>query len=81
MPKQAHMADLQARAAAANLLAELNGKPATQTFKVELMCIIDSGNRGMLLTRTATGGTMLPPTALGHWAERLFERWYLRQYR
>ena len=81
MPKQAHMADLQARAAAANLLAELNGKPATQTFKVELMCIVDSGNRGMRVTRTATGGTMLPPTALGHWAKRLFEWWYLRQYR
>jgi sulfide:quinone oxidoreductase len=81
MPKQAHMADLQAKAAAANLLAELNGHPATQTFKVELMCIVDSGNQGMLVTRTATGGTMLPPITLGHWAKRFFEWWYLRQYR
>ncbi|MGL6203913.1 MAG: NAD(P)/FAD-dependent oxidoreductase, partial [Giesbergeria sp.] len=42
MPKQAHMADLQAQAAAANLLAALAGRPATARFKVELACIIDS---------------------------------------
>ena len=36
MPKQAHMADLQAATAAANLLAELSGKPVSETFKVLL---------------------------------------------
>jgi sulfide:quinone oxidoreductase len=42
MPKQAHMADLQAATAAENLAAELAGRPADKTFKVELMCIVDS---------------------------------------
>ena len=32
MPKQAHMADLQAQVAAANLLSELSGRPADETF-------------------------------------------------
>ncbi len=40
MPKQAHMADLQASAAAENLLVGLRGQKQTETFKVELICII-----------------------------------------
>ena len=52
MPKQAHMADLQAAAAAENLLGELAGRAPPQTFKVELMCIVDSLDAGMLVRRT-----------------------------
>lgn len=37
MPKQAHMADLQARAAARNLAAEFAGREPRETFKVELI--------------------------------------------
>ncbi len=81
MPKQAHMADLQAEAAAKNLLAELNGQSADATFKVELMCIIDSNNKGMMISRTESSNTMLPQTILFHWTKRLFEWWYLRKYR
>ncbi len=81
MPKQAHMADLQAKAAAANLLNELNGAEAGETFKVELMCIVDSVNSGMLVARTPTRSIVLPSSRLWHWAKRLFEWWYLRQIR
>ncbi len=81
MPKQAHMADLQATAAAANIVASLNGGSATHTFKIELMCIVDSINSGMLVTRTENGGRVLPPLRLAHWAKRFFEWWYLRQLR
>lgn len=81
MPKQAHMADLQAKAAAANLLNELNGADAGETFKVELMCIVDSVNSGMLVARTPTRSIVLPSSRLWHWAKRLFEWWYLRQIR
>lgn len=81
MPKQAHMADLQAEAAAKNLLAELNGQSADATFKVELICIVDSNNKGMMISRTENSNTMLPQTILLHWTKRLFEWWYLRQYR
>jgi len=81
MPKQAHMADLQAEAAAKNLLAELNGQSADATFKVELMCIVDSNNKGMMISRTETSNIMLPQTILFHWTKQLFEWWYLRKYR
>jgi sulfide:quinone oxidoreductase len=81
MPKQAHMADLQAKAAAANLLAELAGGEATATFKVELMCIVDSLDRGMFVARTLQRSVVLPPLRIAHWAKRLFEWWFLRQFR
>ncbi|HRZ23089.1 MAG TPA: FAD-dependent oxidoreductase [Candidatus Contendobacter sp.] len=81
MPKQAHMADLQARAAAANLLAELDGKTPTATFKTELICIVDMLDRGMLVWRTPERLITLPPTWFGHQAKRFYEWWYLRQYR
>ena len=81
MPKQAHMADLQARAAAVNLLADLAGRPSAETFKVELVCIVDALDDGTLIWRSPTRNLLLPPTRLMHWAKRGFERRYLRQYR
>lgn len=81
LPKQAHMADLQAEAAAANLLDEFNGKQPQATYKSELMCIVDTRTKGILVTRTEKKGLVLPKSAFFHWAKRLFEWHYLRQYR
>jgi sulfide:quinone oxidoreductase len=81
MPKQAHMADLQAEAAAANLVAELEGRTPGKTFKVELVCIVDSQNTGMLVARTEKQNLVMPQMRIFHWLKRLFEWWYLRQYR
>lgn len=81
MPKQAHMADLQAEAAAVNLVAELNGQTPSKTFKVELICIIDSQTTGSLVARTEKRNIVLPDMRIFHWLKRLFEWWYLRQYR
>jgi sulfide:quinone oxidoreductase len=81
MPKQAHMADLQAAAAAKNLLAEFNGESPSETFKVELLCIVDSQTSGMLVARTEKKNIVMPNMTLFHWLKRFFEWWYLRQYR
>ncbi len=81
MPKQAHMADLQAAAAAQNALDALDNKPASHTFKIELMCIVDSNNKGMYVSRTMKRGIILPNCRLMHYAKQLFGWWYLRQYR
>lgn len=80
MPKQAHMADLQAAAAAKNVLDVLDEKSVSHTFKIELMCIIDSNNKGMYVSRTLKGGLMLPNCRLMHFAKKVFGWWYLRQY-
>jgi sulfide:quinone oxidoreductase len=81
MPKQAHMAELQAAAAAANLLGDLKGGPGQATFKVELICIVDAIDHGTLVWRTPQRNVLLPSMRLFHWAKRGFEWNYLRQYR
>jgi sulfide:quinone oxidoreductase len=81
MPKQAHMADLQAAAAAQNVLAGLRGKTPNATFKVELICIIDAIDHGTLVFRNASRQIILPPSRLFHWVKRWFEGVYLRKYR
>ncbi|WP_293647993.1 NAD(P)/FAD-dependent oxidoreductase [Thiolapillus sp.] len=81
MPKQAHMADLQAEAAAANLVGELNGDQPSATFKAELVCIIDSYDTGMMVYRTDKRNLVTPAFSGFHWAKRLFEWHYLREYR
>lgn len=81
MPKQAHMADLQAEAAVQNLLAEFSGQPPEHCFKVELLCIVDSNTKGMLVLRTPARTLFLPQCRIFHWLKRGFELWYLRPYR
>ncbi|MEF8724353.1 MAG: FAD/NAD(P)-binding oxidoreductase [Candidatus Accumulibacter delftensis] len=81
MPKQAHMADLQAAAAAENVLAGLRGQTPSATFKVELICIIDAIDHGTLVFRNPRRQIILPSSRLFHWAKRFFEGVYLRKYR
>ena len=81
LPKQAHMADLQAAAAAKNLIAELNGQEPTETFRTELLCVIDDLKTGMLVARTPKRNIILPPMRAMHWSKGFFEKWYLRKYR
>ena len=80
MPKQAHMADLQAEAAAANLAAELRGGTPEKTFRVELVCIVDSYDTGMLVARRGNLNVVTPSSPVFHWAKRGFERVYLRRF-
>ncbi|WP_410474269.1 NAD(P)/FAD-dependent oxidoreductase [Guyparkeria sp. TX1] len=80
-PKQAHMADLQAVAAAENLVAELDGQPADRTFKWELVCVMDMLDRATLVFRNEKRQFVTPPCRLLHWAKRFFEWWYLRDLR
>ncbi len=73
------MADLQAEAAAKNVLEVLALKKARHTFKTELICIIDSLNNGSLVYRGAKRGFMMKMPPL-HWVKLWFERLYLRPY-
>ncbi|MBI1218817.1 MAG: NAD(P)/FAD-dependent oxidoreductase [Rhodobacteraceae bacterium] len=81
MPKQAHQADLQAKAAAANIAAVLKGKAPVVAFKPELVCILDTLNSGMLVFRNARFNLVLPAFKPFHWLKRTFEHHYLRAYR
>jgi sulfide:quinone oxidoreductase len=81
LPKQAHMADLQAKAAVANLVAEIKGEQPVETFRSELLCIVDTNDRGILVARNEKHNLVLPSMRMFHWMKRGFEWWYLRHYR
>ncbi len=81
MPKQAHQADLHARAVAANLAAELRGDEASVRFKPELICIVDTLESGMLVYRSPRANLALPGLRPLHWVKRAFERHYLGSIR
>lgn len=78
-PKQAHMADLQAEAAAKNMLEVLSLKPPQHTFKTELICIVDTLTNGSLVYRDPKRGLMMKMPPL-HWLKVAFEKIYLRAY-
>ena len=80
MPKQAHMADLQAVAAAKNIALNLAGQPAAEKFRVELLCIIDTLDKGMLVYRGEKRSLALPSMRSLHWAKSYFEKAYLRHF-
>ena len=81
LPKQAHQADLQAKAAAANITDALAGKTPSTPFTAELICIMDSLDKGMLVFRRGRINLTLPALRPLHWLKRAFERHYLRAYR
>ena len=80
-PKQAHMADLQASAAAVNLLEAFQGRPPVKTFRWELICIVDTYNKGVLVFRNEQRCLVMPSSRLVHWSKRFFEGHYLRAFR
>jgi sulfide:quinone oxidoreductase len=80
LPKQAHMADLQATAAVTNLLDELADKTPTKPFTIELVCIMDMFNKAILVWRSEKRNFMIPCRLL-HRAKIFFEWWYLRDFR
>jgi sulfide:quinone oxidoreductase len=81
LAKQAHQADLQAAAVAENVAATLGGRPARTAFKPELICIIDTLDKGTLVYRSPKRSFMLPSSIVFHWLKRAFESYYLKAYR
>ena len=81
LAKQAHQADLQAEAVAANIADLAEGRTATHRFKPELICIIDTLEKGTVVYRSEKRSFVTPSSKLFHWLKRAFEHHYLRAYR
>lgn len=81
MPKQAHQADLQAIAAAKNIASVLKGQAPAENFKPELICIVDTLDKGILIYRSERRNILLPGSRVFHWMKRAFENHYLRAFR
>ncbi len=81
MAKQAHQADLQAVAVAKNITADIKGTGTLSPFTVELACIIDSLDSGMLVYRRGKRKLVLPRFKVLHWAKKHFEKMYTNKLR
>lgn len=81
LPKQAHQADLQAQAVAANIAAVLAGRAPPVDFKPELICMVDTLDAGILVYRSERFNFVSPKLRLFHWLKRMFEGYYLRALR
>lgn len=81
LPKQAHQADLQAKAAAANIASALAGREPAAEFKPELICIVDTLDSGILVFRSPSMNFVGPRNRVFHWMKRAFENHYLRVFR
>jgi hypothetical protein len=57
------------------------GRELRARFKVELICIVDSLDKGILVHRDEKRSLPFSPLRAFHWAKRLFEGHYLRAYR
>lgn len=79
--KQAHMAELQANSAASNIYQALHGRPVQTTFRTELICIVDTLNAGIMVSRFPRLNLVLPPLRAMHWAKQLLEWKSLAPYR
>ncbi len=79
-PKQAHMADLQAEAAAKNVLMALQLMKPRHTFKTELICIVDTLTSGSMVYRSEQRSFMMKMLPM-HWLKKWFENLYLHKYR
>ena len=73
------MADLQAEAAAKNVLQALQLMKPRHTFKTELICIIDTLTNGSLVYRSEKRGLMMKMPPL-HWLKKWYEKLYLNDY-
>ncbi len=81
LPKQAHMADLQAKAAVRNLILELAGQAPSHRPRPELICIVDTMDAGILVYRDLKRSLLFPSLGVFHWLKRYFEGHYLRVFR
>ena len=79
--KQAHMAELQARAAADNIYQALHHRPIQATFRNELICIVDTLNTGIMIARFPQLNLVLPPMRAMHQMKQLLEWKSLIAYR
>jgi sulfide:quinone oxidoreductase len=70
--KQGHMAEVMARVAAANIRAEVEGRPERESYipHVSITCLMDMGNGAAYVHRDEQKEQMIPLPIVGHWAKK-----------
>ena len=70
--KQGHLAEVMARVAAANIAAQVAGRPERESYlpHVGITCLLDMGNGAAYVHRDAQRERMIPLPVVGHWLKK-----------
>jgi sulfide:quinone oxidoreductase len=70
--KQGHLAEVMARVAAANVAAEVAGRPDRESYlpHVSITCLMDMGNGAAYVHRDEAKEQMIPLPVVGHWMKK-----------
>lgn len=87
VPKTGHMSEVMAKVAAQNIVADLQGgaRRSMPISEMEAVCILDSGNGGIVFKADHILGTPEHPHVISgpqaHWAKLAFERFFMASRR
>ena len=70
--KQGHMAEVMARIAASNIVAQEEGRTERESYlpHVDIVCLMDMGNGAAYVHRDENVQKMVPMPVYGHWAKK-----------
>lgn len=70
--KQGHVSEVMARVAVHNIVMDDQGNPERQGYSdhVSVICLMDTGNAGVLMVRSTKRQLMIPLPVVGHWLKR-----------
>lgn len=76
--KQGHLAEVMARVAVNSIIARANNEPAGESYldHVGIVCLMDSGNGGVFISRDIQRARVIPLFFLGHWAKKAWGYYY-----
>ncbi len=76
--KQGHMAEIMARVASENAVAELEERAERTSYipHVSIICLMDMGNGAAYVRRDTTGEKMVPLPVVGHWMKKGWGAYY-----
>jgi sulfide:quinone oxidoreductase len=76
--KQGHLAEVMARVAASNVVAEVAGRPERESYlpHVSITCLMDMGNGAAYVHRDASKEQMIPLPVVGHWMKQAWGTYF-----
>ena len=77
--KQGHITEVMARNAAANIIAQEEGRPEREGYRkhLNILCVMDTGDGAAIVFRDARRQWLIPLPVVGHWMKKAWG-WYAR---
>lgn len=76
--QQGHLAEVMARVAVDSIVARANHQPVRESYleHMGILCLMDSGNGGVFISRDSQRARVIPLSIFGHWAKKAWSYYY-----